>query len=195
MKKWLFRFCLISGICLILGSLVLMGWNQLRLESGNRQSAQILSVLLEGLPGKTIGVPGLDRDNHKPARQIRGRDYVALLEVPSYGIELPVAANWDADELYICPGRFSGSVYDNSLIIGGTDHNGQLAFCSRIGHGEAITVTDLTGRVFSYRVSAIGRSSSADAVWLTEGEYDLVLFCRDAGTMDYIAVKCVFNAG
>lgn len=185
---------LILGACLILCGLLLFLFFQFRQQSGAARCRQAAAELEAILPERTVGVPGEYSDLTMPALEIDGTDYVALLEIPSFGLTLPVAAVWNSDALADAPARFSGSAYDNTLVIGGFDHTEQFGFCSRIGSGAQVTVTDMTGAEFTYTVSQIGRSGSADSAWLIAGDSDLTLFCHDLYAMEYVAVRCVLAA-
>jgi len=122
-------------------------------------------------------------------------DYVALVEIPSINLTLPVADGWNSRKLYRSPARFYGSCYDHSLVIGGADNSHQFSFCDKIDTETVITVTDMTGTQFSYTVSRVDRSKSAESNWLICSDYDLTLFCRDTNSMEYIAVRCNFVSG
>ena len=143
------------------------------------------------LPDRTLGVPETYADPGMPNLEINGEDYVALLEIPSQGVRLPVADQWNSMELFHSPARFAGSVYDKTMVIGGADHSGQFGFCDEIEHGAVITITDMTGAQFSYTVARIDRANRAEARWLQNEAYDLTLFCRNVYSMEYIAVRCV----
>lgn len=125
-----------------------------------------------------------------PILQIDGVDYAALLEIPAFDIRLPIANNWNSQKLSDPPARFSGSVNQEPLVIGGADEAYQFGFCDKIENGTPITITDMTGAQFSYTVSQIDRSNSAQAQWLMKTDWDLTLFCRDKLTLEYIAVRC-----
>ena len=143
------------------------------------------------LPDRTPGVSGAYSDSVMPVLEINGADYVALLEIPSQSVVLPVADQWNSMGLSNSPARFSGSAYDKSLVIGGVDHPRQFGFCDEIEHDAVLNITDMTGAQFSYIVSRIDRSKHAQTQWLQNEEYDLTLFCRSAYSMEYIAVRCI----
>ena len=127
-----------------------------------------------------------------PLLQLDGTDFVALMQAPAFGVSLPVGSEWSTENIYRYPCRFWGSAYDGSLVIGGTDGTGQLAFCGRLDLGDVITITDMAGTQFTYEVVKIQRSSQADSEKLLEGDWDLTLFVRDSSTLDYILVRCWF---
>lgn len=188
MKKRKTTLFLAAGVCLILLGVALLLLQQLRMHRGNERSFQVAAKIEALLPERTLGVPG--GDTGMPVLQIDGTDYAALLEIPSFGLTLPVADRWDSGKLHFGPARFYGSAYDGSLIIGGADDPGQFEFCGRIEQGAQVILTDMTGARFTYSVSKVGRAKHADAQWLTEGDWDLTLFVQDVYAMEYIAVRC-----
>jgi sortase A len=181
---------LFLGALLILVSLGLVMVSQIRLHLGGQNSQQAVSGLEALLPDRTPGVPG--EPAGMPVLELEGTDYVAILEVPSFGITLPVVAQWDDSRLSHAPARFYGSTGDHSLVIGGADDRRQFGFCDKIDLGDRITVTDMTGAQFTYTVSDVDRAKHADAQWLTTADCDLTLFCHDLYSMQYIAVRCTF---
>ena len=193
MKKRKGRLPLIFGSVLILAGLCLFLIFQLSSCRGDRQSRSVLAKINALLPERTVGVPELSADPGMPVLEIDGTDYVALVEIPAYDIALPVADQWDSQSLTTGPVRFHGSAWDNSLVIGGADRVGQFSFCSEIDTGAVVTVTDMTGAQFSYRVTRVDRSDSAPAQWLIRDDSDLTLYCRDSNSMAYIAVRCALN--
>lgn len=182
---------LILGSCLILLSLCFMLVYHAQLRSGTRNCQAVVKEMQQLLPQRTPGVPGAYADVAMPSLEIDGEDYVALLEIPSHGITLPVASQWDNTSLARSPARFSGSAYDKSLVIGGVDDPAQFGFSDEIEHNAVVTLTDMTGAQFSYTVSRVERAEHADKPWLQKDGFDLTLFCRNTYSMEYIAVRCV----
>ena len=184
-------FLLILGTCLIVFSLCCVVVVQLQQHIGAKKCQEVVMEMNKLLPDRTSGVPGVYSDSVMPVLEINGADYVALLEIPSQGVVLPVADQWNSMGLSNSPARFSGSAYDKSLVIGGVDHPRQFGFCDEIEHDAVLNITDMTGAQFSYIVSRIDRSKHAQTQWLQNEEYDLTLFCRSAYSMEYIAVRCI----
>ena len=190
MKKRKISPLLIVGFALILLSLALFVGFQVRNHLGAAECEKILEKMEQILPETTPGIPGTQLDTAMPVLQIQGKDYVAMIHIPTYGITLPVADAWDANQLHVTPSRYFGSLYDNTMVIGGSDHDRQLAVCSQIEYGDMLTVTDMTGATFTYTVKRIERAQHAQAQWLTDPEWDLTIFCHDTYSMEYIAVRC-----
>ena len=190
MKKGKLSPLLVAGLILILCGLCLALFFGIRTYVGTQSRQKALERMDELLPEKTQGVPGMYPDSTMPALEIAGTDYVAVLEVPTFDVRLPVAAQWDSGKLYRGPARFSGSAYDSTLVIGGADQAQQLGFCDKIEHGTPITVTDMIGATFTYYVTHVDRAKHAESPWLMQDEYHLTLFCHDVNSMEYIAVRC-----
>ena len=173
--------------------LVSLAWTvilQLQLQLGSDQSERVVAKMESLLPGPVEGEAGQYPDTGMPTLQIDGVDYVAMIEVPAFQVKLPVANYWDSGRLADSPARFSGSAYDSTMVIGGADYSRQFAFCDQIDLHTTVILTDMTGVQFTYQVTAVQRSDSAEREWLADESCDLTLFCKDSYSMDYIAVRC-----
>ena len=190
MKKRRFPLILVLGAFLILLSVSLVVAGQIGIYAGAQQCEKIAAKIEEILPERTQGVPEMYPNSVMPVLSINGADYAAMLEIPAFGLRLPIADKWDSSKLSRCPARFSGSTYAGPLVIGGADHSGQFGFCDKIEHGARITVTDMTGAHFTSTVSRIDRAKHAETQWLIDSDYALTLFCHDVYSMEYIAVRC-----
>lgn len=188
------RILQLIGYGLILCSLVAVLTGQIygRIAQGNNQ--QVVSQMEQILPPRIPGVTDRYSVMDMPVLQVKGQDYVALLEVPAYGIRLPVKNNWKAGDLAGGPRRFFGTVYDGSLVIGGSDRSGQFDFLGSIELGDAVMVTDMTGAQFAYSVSEIRRADSAPTQMLMDGAEGLTMFVRESYALDYIIVRCIPDA-
>ena len=190
MKRKLTSLLLALGAMLILCSGVLLATYQIRMHRAAQRNeaatAQMLTLFAARIPAG-----GEDFfDTNMPVLEIDGTDYVGLLEIPALGAAIPVTDQWSSGFLSASTGRFCGSAYDNTLVIGGPDHSGQFDFCDKIELGTVVSVTDMAGTQFSYTVACVDRSSRAGHDWLADGKHDLTLFCRGAFSFEYIAVRC-----
>lgn len=190
MKKRRFPLLLVLGVFLILLSVSLVVADQIGMYAGAQHCQKIAAKIEEVLPERTQGVPGMYADSVMPVLSINGTDYAAMLEIPAFGLALPVADKWDNSNLSRCPTRFSGSAYNSTLVVGGADHSGQFGFCDKIEHGVIVRVTDMTGAQFAYKVTKVDRAEHAQSQWLMDDHCDLTLFCHDVNTTEYIAVRC-----
>lgn len=192
MKKYKLPILLILGALLVVASFALVTVFQIRGYIGSQESQKVAARMGELLPDRSAGIPGVYSNANMPILEINDTDYVALLEIPTFDLTLPVADGWDSNKLYKSPARFYGSCYDHSMVIGGVDNAYQFSFCDKIDNGTVITITDMTGTQFSYTVSRVDRAKSAASNWLITADFDLTLFCRDTYSMEYVAVRCNF---
>ena len=185
MKK-LWKCLPFLGAALILVSALLLLLPALR----ERQRDRILTELEQRIPPRTTGYAGIYSDPAMPALELEGTDYLGILDIPGYGVKLPVAADWESGKLGTHPCRFWGSAYDGTLVIGGSGDPGQLDFCGRVNIGDRIRFTDMTGAEFDYEVTWVDRAKEAQDTWLTKEECDLTVFTRDPYSLQYIALRC-----
>ena len=178
------------GIVLILCSLALLLAYRFQVYTAKNQRVETVSRITSLLPPPSQGIPGLYSDPEMPAISLDGKDYLGLLEVPAYGVTLPVGSQWDTGKLIAFPCRFWGSAYDSTLVIGGSDEKGLLDFCSTIDLGAYVFVTDMTGARYTYTVSRVDRAKHAQTDWLLSDQWDLTLFAQSSLSMEYIALRC-----
>jgi len=178
------------GFLLILCSFSLLAFSHFRTQRAQKNVAEIVQTLESILPARTEGVMDSFQDMDMPALELDGEDFVAVVDIPAFGVTLPVCARWDEGKVTSYPCRFWGTVYDGSLIVGGYDQPGQFDFFDRIPDGAVVTVTDMTGGEFTYAVERVERSRSAQAEVLMDDTADLTLFVRDAYLLEYIILRC-----
>lgn len=181
----------ILGCLLIACSLALLLLLQVRMTHAERINAEIVQTMEAILNDRKEGTKDFERDPEMPALEIHGEDFIGLLEIPAFGLKLPICSTWDKGKVVSYPCRFYGSAYDGTLIIGGYDQSGQFDFFDRIQNSAAVSITDMTGTTFSYVVSRVDRSDSAQAEILMDNDADLTLFVRDAQLLEYIILRCV----
>lgn len=182
-----------AGCLLIIGSLALLVFVRLHAAKAQRVNAEVVRQIEAIIPERSPGVMETYLDMEMPALQIDGQDYIGLVEIPGFGVKLPVFGSWDAGQVTSCPCRFWGTVYDGSLVLGGADQTGQFDCLDQLDIGTVVTVTDMLGSEFSYVVTRIDRSKSAEASVLLDGGADLTLFARDAYNFNYIVVRCAMG--
>lgn len=178
------------GCLLILGSMGILLFSQFRAKKAQEDAAKITEKICAILPPRSVGVMDTYTCTEMPVLQIDGRDFVGLVEIPTFGVTLPIYNAWDAAKTTDYPCRFCGTVYDGSLVIGGADQQGQFDFLDRIELGNVIKVVDMTGGEYEYTVTRVDRSKTAEADILIDDSCDLTLFVRDTYSLDYLIVRC-----
>lgn len=184
------KLLLFLGFALMAGGMLLFAATQWLGDLGQKQCRETVQRMEALLPESKAGIPGLYSNTDMPVLSLKDKDYSALLSVPSQGVKLPVVHRWKDRNLLTAPCRFSGSVYDGTLVIGGTDRPGQLDFCKRLDIGDEIRITDMAGLEFRFTVTRVERTSDPTAEKLMKEEYDLTVYVKDSYSLEYILVRC-----
>lgn len=161
------------------------------LEKTARESARSTADKMLSLMPEIKNAQTDDRvDASMASMNIGGTDFCAVIEVPRFGALLPVHNTWDKVIVRKYPCRFTGSVYDGTLVIGGADSRGQFDFIHSMTEGDAVLITDTEGLCYSYTVSAIELTDDASSETLTQKGADLVLFAQNTYGSGYTLVLC-----
>lgn len=176
------------GVTLVAVSLCAAAVFAVSQHRGMRRAEDIAQRIEDVLPPRTIGAKEAYSAMQMPALNVDGEDFIGLVEIPAYGVKLPVCDMWKTTKLNRYPCRFWGTVYDGSLIVGGGAK--QLACLGQIQNGDSVRVTDMQGAVFTYTVTRIRRADHADRDTL-QSEAALTLFARDGYNVGYIIVECM----
>ena len=193
MKGKLNGFQKLGFLLVALSAFVLLGSEWLA-RHHSAQAQALASEIKACLPPIVEGDPENYSNPAMPVLQLQEGDFSCLIEIISLGVSLPVESSWDSADISRFPHRFWGSVYDNSLILGGSNHKGQFDFCTKLDLGDPVLITDMTGTQFSYEVVRIDRRQQVDLDVLQEFDCDLTLFVRDGSSRNYIIVRCAMAA-
>jgi len=180
-------------VLLIASAVLWMGLGQLSAGKYARDARETACELYSVMPGIKQAVPD-DRVNLvMPIWEVDGVNFIGTVELPVYDTILPIAGAWNGGKVGRYPHRFTGSIYDGSLVVGGSDAEGQFDFMKLITGGDRVTVTDMTGLRFTCTVGEIEHTGDVSAGNLTSGEWDLVLFARNSMGFDYTVVRCTMG--
>lgn len=180
----------VLGLIFVFAGMGILAFHSIRTKDARLTNAVIVEKIESIVTDKRPGSKDTDLKTEMPSLEIGGDDYIAVLEIPAYGLKLPVAGKWDKGDVASTPCRFTGRAYDGTLVIGGYDSAGQFDFFDRIDNDTVLTITDMTGCVFTYVVEYVERSDNADSEVLISEGCDLALFVRDSQLLKYIIVRC-----
>ena len=181
---------LILGVMLIIGSVGYYAWMCYSVKENAADAKKTVDKMYLLMPEITNGVPDERSNTTMSSLEIDGDSFVGIIEVPVYESKLPIYASWDADKLNRFPCRFFGSVYNETLILGGSENDGQFDFITQISLGDSVCITDTMGVRYAFQVSSIRRCKDISADKLLSEESSLIFFAKNSLDFDYIVVYC-----
>jgi len=127
-KRKLTSVFMAFGIALILLSVTMVVVTEIVEKKYKESAEEIVFLLKDTIPDAVDSVPD-DRINTTMAVfQIGEEDFIGLIELPSFNKVLPVCNRWDKMKVSEYPCKYMGSVFDDCLIIGGSDNEGQFDY-------------------------------------------------------------------
>lgn len=177
--------------CLMIGiSITFVVVSTIQQNNAVKNLEEIISKIHNVMPDVTNFVPNETSNTQMPVMEIEEQDFIGIIEIPNYEKELPIYASWDKRKLTYYPCRFSGTTYNNSLIVGGKSNEGQFDFMKTISLYDYVYVTDFYGCRFSYSVTDIQITDDVSAENLNSYDADLLLFAPDEHSFDYTVISC-----
>ena len=182
-----------TGLLLIAAALFLTGYNLFDQMRAQRSAAQAAAQLAERLPQTTqTDVPDylLTPEMEMPVETIDGVDYVGVLRIPTLALELPVISQWSYPLLKIAPCRYSGSAYQNNLVLCAHNYASHFGNLKNLHIGAAVTFTDMDGNLFTYQVAELETLPPQATEEMENGDWDLSLFTCTVGGQSRVTVRC-----
>ena len=187
------------GLLLIAAALFLSAYNTMDSRKDGETSRQVIAQMCEALPTQTTAeteapaVPEylLDADREMPVQTINGRDYIGVLTIPSLELELPVLSQWDYPALKVAPCRYSGSLYQDNLIICAHNYASHFGKLKNLRVGDTAIFTDMDENVVSFQLAAQETIQPEDLEAMEAGDWDLTLFTCTVGGQSRVTVRFV----
>lgn len=144
------------------------------------------------LPDSETEIPDyiLNPNMEMPVETVDNVDYVGLLQIPALELELPIISQWSDALLKKAPCRYSGSVYNGSLILAGHNYTSHFGKLRKLHTGDSVTFTDMDGNVFRFSVAEMEVLQGNDLEGMENSDYPLTLFTCTAGRQSRITIRC-----
>ena len=187
------------GLLLIAAALFLSAYNTMDSRKDGETSRQVIAQMCQALPTETAAeteapaIPEylLDADREMPVQTINGRDYIGVLTIPSLELELPVLSQWDYPALKVAPCRYSGSLYQDNLIICAHNYASHFGKLKNLRVGDTAIFTDMDENVVSFQLAAQETIQPEDLEAMEAGHWDLTLFTCTVGGQSRVTVRFV----
>lgn len=125
-----------------------------------------------------------------PHITVDGVSYIGILNIPSLGLELPVAADWSYDLLQKSVCVYAGSMAADNFVVCGHSYRSHFGSLQQLGNGDLVTITDAGGTIREYQVEGIETLAPEAVEEMVSSGYDLTLFTCTFGGGSRIAVRC-----
>ena len=194
-------FWILLGVLFIAAAVLLTGYNVQDETRAEESSKEILTVLVPEVeniaedPEDVENIPDYQTfsDMEMPVKEVKGNEYIGVLEIVSKELVLPVMSEWSYPKLKISPCRYSGSAYKNDMIICAHNYSSHFGGLKSMVQGEQIKFTDVDGNEFLYEVAEIEILDPYATMEITEGDWDLTLFTCTYGGRDRVTVRCILT--
>ena len=185
------------GLLLIAAALFLSAYNEMASHEARNSAQQVIEQLCETLPTESTAgteapaVPEylLDAGREMPVQTINGRDYIGVLSIPSLELELPVISQWDYPALKVAPCRYSGSLYQDNLIICAHNYASHFGRLKNLQPGDLVQFTDMDENVVTFRMVERETLGPTDVEGMEAGDWDLTLFTCTVGGQTRVTIR------
>lgn len=199
MKHKVGIFCMFLGTVLVFLALSLFLYNQWDAKRAQKASAVVLKQLEKKLDKEvnSTSETSFITDPYKKMKTVKigGYEYIGYLSIPSAGLNLPVMSKWSYAGLKIAPGRFSGSVYMDNMVIAGHNYARHFSPIKWLAIGSSVYFTDMEHVVWKYKVVTRETLQPVQVKDMTiktkKDSWDLTLFTCNTGGQTRCAVRCI----
>ncbi len=132
-------------------------------------------------------------DGIMPEKTADGYEYIGILEIPRFGLELPVMSTWSYEGLRISPGRYSGSVWTKDLVICAHNYERHFGNLKNLENGDKVIFTDVLDNRFEYEVVRVETLEPHAVDALASCIWDMTLFTCTAGGASRVTVRCMLT--
>ena len=179
-----------AGLLLIAAALFLSVYNEWESHEARDSARQVIAQLCDALPteaGEPTTLPDVRRE--MPVKTINGRDYIGVLSIPSLELELPVISQWDYPALKVAPCRYSGSLYQDNLIICAHNYASHFGKLKELQPGDTVLFTDMDEHVVTFQMVERETLNPMDAEGMEAGDWDLTLFTCTIGGQTRVTIR------
>ena len=201
--------CIILGVVLLLGALLLSLHNMRQETAAQESLLGIVPQLVEEIQKNTAEEPNAEADELIPELELQipvelltdedkkmteieidGHAYIGYLSLPKLELDLPIMSSWSYPKLKIAPCRYNGSIRGEDLVIMAHNFYNHFGRISQLEVGDRVTFTDMDGGVTEYVVVGMDILEPTAVEVVTAGDFDLILFTCTYGGGSRVTVYC-----
>lgn len=190
MRKVTGMICMALGAIFLLAALGLVIFNREQAAQAAEASDRTLPVLHAAIAERTReSRPVSGSTEAEEPLEIDGEQYLGILTIPALELELPVLSDLSSAKLQLGPCRYYGAI-DRNLVIAAHNYARHFGRLNELHAGDALYLTDVSGRRHSYRVSGVEILSATAIEEMLQSGYELTLFTCTYGGAERVTVRC-----
>ena len=125
-----------------------------------------------------------------PSKELDGKHYIGILQIPVLELTLPVLAECNAWNLDIAPCLYEGTVYEKNMVIAGHNYRTHFGNLKYLSEGMEVDFLDVEGKKYFYSVKEVEVLEERESKEMCAGGWELTLFtCTYSGDARY-TVRC-----
>lgn len=204
----------IGLLLVIIGSLVIMASAALWLRNyfeehsaakySERVTVEFISLIYASTENSNSGFDseldsGLDTEFDFPDDtqsgdsfiEINGDMYIGVISMPTLNLNLPINSAWSNAALKNTPCRYSGNIYDNTLVIGAHNYASHFRNISGLLIGDLVIFLCAEGTEHLFEVVSLETVPPSYRESVIFSDYDLTMFTCTFDGQERIVVRCV----
>lgn len=183
---------MLAGAVLVLAALSLVAYNLIQNAQVKKANDALIQSLEEKREPDKSALYRLYPDMDMPVVEIDGIQYIGTISIPSVELETPVLAEYDAKTMEVTPARYSGSAYQNNLLLLGHNYRSCFGKLASLEYGAELCFTDMNQNAFYYEVIDITTISgdAFDEILSEEEDWDLTMFTCTWSGVDRVVIRC-----
>lgn len=201
--------CILLGIALLFGSLLLAMRNMRQETAAQNAVVEIMPQLVQQIQTQTATAPTVEynevlpdlelqvpvellteEDKKMTEVEIDGYRYIGYVTIPALDLNLPIMSDWSYKQLNISPCRYYGSIRGEDLVLMAHNYTYHFGRISRLEVGDLVLFTDMDGGMTEYAVVGMDIVDPRSVDVVTAGEFDLILFTCTYGGSSRVVVYC-----
>ena len=184
---------MVLGLCLILSSMGLLFGNRTQASQADEAAQTLLPELLVQVETvqapREQTVPAAPVDTAMTEKEVGGFPCIGYLCIPALELELPVMSGWDYERLKVAPCRYSGSLYQNNLIICAHNYASHFGKLKNLHVGDIAMFTDMAENTVTFQMVERETIQPEDLEAMDAGDWDMTLYTCTVGGKSRVTVR------
>lgn len=183
MGKALARVFMLLGVLLMASGIYLHLYNRTENRMASHRSAEILAQIKTSIEtNRAVTEAPSNTSDRSP--------YMGYLFIPALELELPVQNSWSYEKLKETPCRFSGTLWEDNLVVMAHNYENHFGRLSTLSPGDEVYFIDSRGLSVPFQIAVMDILPPSAVETVTKNDYDLTLFTCTYGGKNRVVVFC-----